>query len=201
MLGKAAVVIWCEVRPEARAEFEDWHSHEHMPERLAIPGFLRGSRWVGASGEASYFMLYELDEPGTLTGQAYLARLNDPTPWSRRMMPEHRNMARSLCVVRASFGGGLPHTLATIRFHASAQPRALLRPKSSTGVHLLESQPMAGAQTTEQRIRGNDRAAGWVGLLGGYDEDEIAAAAHALAGQGTVGVYRLSYSLAPGETQ
>ena len=78
MLGKAAVVIWCEVRPEARAEFEDWHSHEHMPERLAIPGFLRGSRWVGASGEASYFMLYELDEPGTLP----LDLLGEPMPYS-----------------------------------------------------------------------------------------------------------------------
>jgi hypothetical protein len=58
---------------------------------------------------------------------------------------------------------------------------------------------MPAAQTTEQKIRGNDRAAGWVGLLGGYDEDEIAAAARALAAQGTVGVYRLSYSLAAGE--
>jgi hypothetical protein len=198
MLGKAAVVIWCDVRPEARAEFEDWHSHEHLPERLAIPGFLRGSRWVGASGESTYFMLYELDDPTTLSGPAYLARLNDPTPWSRKMMPEHRNMVRSLCVVRERFGGGLPHTLATIRFH-SADRRTLPRPKSATGVFLLQSQAMPAAQTTEQKIRGNDRAAGWVGLLGGYDEDEIAAAARALAAQGTVGVYRLSYSLAAGE--
>jgi hypothetical protein len=198
MLGAAAVVIWCDVRPEVRAEFDDWHSHEHMPERLAIPGFLRGSRWIAASGEPSYFMRYELDEPATLTGAAYLARLNDPTPWSRKMMPEHRNMVRSLCVVRDGFGGGLPHTLATIRFHGSDR-LVLPRPKGATSVHLLESRAMPGAQTAEQKIRGNDRSAGWIGLLGGYDEDEVAAAAHALADQGTVGVYRLGYSLVPGE--
>ena len=50
MLGAAAVAIWCEVAPEIREEFDDWHAHEHMPERLAIPGFLRGSRWVSADG-------------------------------------------------------------------------------------------------------------------------------------------------------
>jgi hypothetical protein len=42
--GQAAVAIWCDVAPEARAQFDDWHAHEHMPERLSIPGFLRGSR-------------------------------------------------------------------------------------------------------------------------------------------------------------
>lgn len=50
MLGSAAVAMWWDIAPEMRAEWEDWHSHEHMPERLGIPGFLRGSRWV--SGES-----------------------------------------------------------------------------------------------------------------------------------------------------
>ncbi len=47
---RAAVTIWCDVAPEVREEFDDWHAHEHMPERLSIPGFLRGSRWVAADG-------------------------------------------------------------------------------------------------------------------------------------------------------
>ena len=40
----------------------------------------------------------------TITGGAYLERLNNPTPWSRKMMPHHRNMVRSLC--RAASGLG-----------------------------------------------------------------------------------------------
>ena len=64
MLGKAAVAMWWDVAPEMRAEWEDWHSSEHMPERLAIPGFLRGTRWIAESGEPSYFVLYEVDAPG-----------------------------------------------------------------------------------------------------------------------------------------
>ena len=46
MLGKAAVAMWWDIAPDMKAEFEDWHTHEHMPERLAIPGFLRGMRWI-----------------------------------------------------------------------------------------------------------------------------------------------------------
>ena len=94
MLGKAAVTIWCDVAPEVRGEFDHWHAHEHMPERLSIPGFLRGSRWVGESG---YFILYEVQDEGVLTSTPYLERLNNPTPWSRQMMPHHRNMVRGLC--------------------------------------------------------------------------------------------------------
>jgi len=52
MLGRAAVAMWWDVPPDVRAEWEDWHSHEHMPERLGIPGFLRGT--VQGLGWRSY---------------------------------------------------------------------------------------------------------------------------------------------------
>ncbi len=42
-----------DVAAEVQVEHDDWHSHEHLPERLSIPGFLRGSRWRAlASGPA-----------------------------------------------------------------------------------------------------------------------------------------------------
>ena len=167
--------MWWDIAPEMKAEFEDWHTHEHMPERLSIPGFLRGTRWIAESGEPCYFVSYEVASLETITAGAYLERLNNPTPWSRTMMPHHRNMVRSLCVLRASWGGGLPQTLATVRF---APPAAALRTlpqrKGLTGAHLLESQPMAGAPpTVEQKIRGGDRSADWVLLVGGYDAEAV----------------------------
>jgi hypothetical protein len=211
MLGRAAVAMWWDVPQEARAEWEDWHSHEHMPERLGIPGFLRGSRWVALSGEPSYFVLYEVARLATITSGPYLERLNDPTPWSRRMMPHHRNMVRSLCRVRASFGGGLGQALATIRFSPPPRGgRALLKRLASevlpglpgrrglSGAHLLESQPAAATpQTTEQRIRGGDARADRAVLVCGYDVDAVSAVARdELALPGAVeGRYRLAYSL------
>ena len=104
MLGQAAIAMWWDISPEMKAEFEDWHTREHMQERLAIPGFLRGTRWIAESGEAFYFVSYEVTSLATITAGAYLERLNNPTPWSRKMMPHHRNMVRSLCVRRAAVG-------------------------------------------------------------------------------------------------
>jgi len=196
MLGKAAVAMWWDIAPEVRAEWEDWHTHEHMPERLGIPGFLRGSRWI--SGD-SYFVLYEVQGMGTLTAGAYVDRLNAPTPWSRKLMPHHRNMVRSLCHVRASFGRGLGGWMATLRLEHGLPAQALSalpQQQGLVGAFLLEAQPMAGApQTTEQKIRGGDAEARWVGLVCGYDAIAITAAANKLAANGIVGVYRLSYTL------
>lgn len=196
MLGNAAVVMWWDVAPEMRPEWEEWHSSEHMPERLAIPGFLRGTRWVAVSGAPTYFVLYEVAQLSALTGGAYLDRLNNPTPWSRKMMPHHRDMVRSLCVLREGWGGGVPHALATIRFSPASGSPTLPRGHGLTGAHLLESQPMPGTPTTEQKIRGGDATADWVMLIGGYDVEAVTKSAMP---EGIVGVYRPAYSLSAGE--
>jgi len=157
-----------------------------MPERLAIPGFLRGTRWVSGN---SYFVLYEVESVATLTGGAYVERLNNPTPWSIKMMPHHRNMVRSLCVVRDGYGGGIANLMATVRLSGKVE---LPRGKGLTSAHLLEAQPMP-AQTTEQKIRGRDATVDWALLVGGYDESAI----RAVAGNGEL--YRPAYSLSAGE--
>ena len=196
MLGRAAVAMWWDVAPEVRAEWEHWHSTEHMAERLAIPGFLRGTRWVARSGEPSYFVLYEVAELATITSGAYLDRLNNPTPWSRKMMPHHRNMVRSLCTVRAGWGGGVPQALATVRFSRTPNLPQLPQGQGLTSAHLLESQAMPATQTAEQKIRGGDATADWVLLVGGYDADALAPTP---LPEGVVGFYRPAYSLSAGE--
>lgn len=214
--------MWWDIAPNVKSEFEDWHSHEHMPERLAIPGFLRGTRWIAISGAPSYFVMYELARSTTMTTGPYLERLNNPTPWSKKMMPQHRNMVRSLCRVRASFGGGVALALATIRFSPAARKSkalsewltggvmpALPGRKGLTAAHLLQALPMAGKpQTTEQKIRGGDAVADWVLLVGGYDADAIRAvlegelAAESLTERGALpsvveAIYAPAYCLVP----
>jgi hypothetical protein len=188
MLGKAAVAIWCDVAAEIKAEFDDWHVHEHLPERLSIPGFRRGSRWVSLDGRNAYCMLYEADTLETLTTGAYLERLNAPTPWSRRMMPHHRNMTRSLCRVHSSHGAGLGGLLLTVRMSpATGREAGLARWLSGellpalparrglVAAHFLQAEKPQGPQTTEQKIRGGDAAADWVLLVNGYEAGALAA--------------------------
>ena len=166
LLGKAAVAMWWKVRPEQRSEFGDWHSHEHFPERMSIPGFRRGSRWTSTLEAEGFFVLYELEQHETLTSKGYLDRLNAPTPWSAKMMPHHLSMVRSQCRVAASFGGGVATSLATIRLSPDAGRETDLKtvlveilrelaPKPGlTGGHLLLTDtPKTSSPTTEQRIR------------------------------------------------
>jgi hypothetical protein len=221
LLGKAAVAMWWNIHPDQRSEFGDWHSHEHFPERMSIPGFYRGSRWTSTLDAEGFFVLYELEQYETLTSKGYLDRLNAPTPWSTKMMPHHLNMVRSQCRVEASFGGGVATSLATIRL--SPQPgkdevlkatlveglREMTTRPGLTGGHLLITDtPQTASRTTEQQIRGTDGAADWVVLLSGYDPEVIqhvlvnsysAPSLHRAGAQQqlAVGRYQLSFTMAP----
>ena len=219
MLGKAAVAIWCDVAFDVRAEFDHWHAHEHMPERLAIAGFLRGSRWAAERGEG-YFILYEAQSEAAISAAPYLERLNNPTPWSRKMMPHHRNMVRGLCRVEASGGAALGRALATLRFAAEPARSAELRAwMCDTLAAMPQREGLVAAallrdigrsptrETTEQRLRGGDTAPEWIALVSGYRADAVAnvvsqelseasMCSHGAAPGRVAGVYRLAFALA-----
>jgi hypothetical protein len=181
LLGTAALAMWWDISPDIKAAFEDWHAHEHFPERMGIPGFRRGTRWSSSSGGEGMFVMYEMDDHEVLSSPAYVARLNAPTPWSTRLMPHHRNMVRSQCRVLESRGGAVARHALTVRFSpaggSDAQLQAFFhslieelaaRP-GLTGAHLLKHQAPNVATTTEQKIRNEaDRVADWVFVVCGY---------------------------------
>src|SRR5437870_1603469 len=115
LLGQAAMLLLFDVVQDAIPEHDEWHTHEHLPERLSIPGFVRGTRWVVLHGQPRYFVMYEVEELATLTSNAYLERLNNPSPWTSKMMPYYRGMTRGFCSVAGSFGFGIGHAGLMIR--------------------------------------------------------------------------------------
>ncbi|MDM0117344.1 hypothetical protein QTI66_35085 [Variovorax sp. J22R133] len=222
--GNAALAMWWDMAPEMRAEFEDWHSHEHFPERLAIPGFRRSSRWTSATGGEGIFVMYELDGYEVLSSPGYLSSLNAPSPWSTKMMPHHRNMVRCQSRVLESRGGAVARQALTVRLSPAPgrdeQLRTSLRTlvgslplrPGLTGAHLLRHEAPPIAQTTEQKIRGGDQVADWVLVALGYDAAALDALAEAAlspqslvdlgAAQGAIsGMYSLSYSAIPADMQ
>ena len=186
MLGKAALAMWWDVSDDVRQEWEHWHAHEHFPERLSIPGFMRATRWTDVSGGEGFFVMYELEDHAVLASAPYVARLNAPTPWSTKMMPLHRNMVRTQCQVVHSHGGVTARHALTLRCSpAEGQAEALQRQLAAlaesvsqrpgiVGLHVLRHEAPAMAATTEQKIRGNaDRAADWIIVVSGYDLDAL----------------------------
>lgn len=177
--------MWWDMAPGQRAEFEDWHSHEHFTERMSIPGFRRGTRWSSAEGGEGIFQMYELDAYEVVQSAAYLERLNAPTPWSTKMMPHHRNMVRSQCRVLASAGGSVSRHALTVRLSPQSGADDVLQGDLSArlagiavrpgcvGAHLLRHETPRIATTREQQIRGGDRVADWVLVVMGYDLDTL----------------------------
>jgi hypothetical protein len=84
-----------------------WHTTEHLPERLGVPGFNSGRRLVNISPDGPRFLIvYELDGPEVMTSDGYLERLNNPTPWTRRSLQAFQHGTRTMATVFARFGTG-----------------------------------------------------------------------------------------------
>lgn len=96
MIGGAALAIWFDVAPGDRAEVDAWYARQHLPERLSVPGFLRGRRYAAAGGGPGFFTFYETRDVGVLSSPPYLERLNHPTDWTRKVLPTFRGMMRTV---------------------------------------------------------------------------------------------------------
>jgi len=217
LLGKAAMLLSFDIVQEAIPEHDDWHTHEHLPERLSIPGFLRGTRWVALQGQPRYFVIYEVEQLATLTSSAYLERLNNPSPWTSKMMLHYRGMTRGFCSVAGSFGLGIGHAALLMRFKPAAETASALRNwllqdilpalPSAPGLgsaHLFEG-AVTPSMTNEQRLRGADAGVDWALLVTGYSQDALANLGRADLGNaqlekhGAAGIvaalYRMDYSI------
>jgi hypothetical protein len=222
--GAAAMLLLFDVDPSAIAEHDDWHTHEHVPERLAIPGFLRGSRWIARSGKPRYFVMYEVQNLGVLVSQPYLERLNNPSPWTAKMMRSYVGMHRALCVVATGVGSGMGGTALLMRFAvddgrdsgvcawlAQEMLPALVGRPGIVSAHLVAAS-VAAPMTREQAIRGRDAGLDYALLVTGYDVDAVAALVDnelhrdRFAARGAVmanhgwGIYDHAFSLPAGES-
>lgn len=184
LAGQGVIAIWNDIAPEGRATFYAWHGREHMPERVGIPGFLRGRRYVALHGSPEFFTLYETDRPETLAGADYLARLNNPTPWTRDAVKAFRNTARSLCRVAATHGTAEGGLIATWRYDVAAgresEQRRLLcdrilpamadRP-GVAGAHLCVADVAASTiETEEKRGQAGRAIPNWVVMVESWDD-------------------------------
>jgi len=187
--GRGVMLLLFDIAAEAAPEHDHWHTHEHMPERLRIPGFLRGTRWSVRDANSHYCVLYEVAALAVLDSAAYRERLDHPTAWTAAMMREYRGMRRALCTVEASSGCGMGSTALVVRFTpADGQsgeldrwlagevlPGFAQRP-GLAGCHLFRN-ALAATMTREQEIRGRDQTVHSALFVTGYDEDAVAALA------------------------
>ena len=116
MRGTGFLAIWSDIEPKALTDYRHWLTREHTTERVTTKGFLAVRVFRADRPELDrFFILYELEAPEVLDGPAYLARLNAPTPWSQRIMPQLGNFIRGGGVMTARAGRGEGSTIAAVR--------------------------------------------------------------------------------------
>lgn len=124
-MKRGLLLTLTEPPPGMDEEFNAWYDQEHLPERLAIPGFRSARRWV--CGRA-YLATYELDSVAVLQSAAYLARYQNQTPWSRRCLGKCVTFKRWVCE-QLEPGAADPHPAAAGLVFAmdTIQPAAVLQ--------------------------------------------------------------------------
>jgi hypothetical protein len=186
LAGEAVVAIWNGIAPEGRANFYQWHLHEHMPERVGIPGFRRGRRFIATDSatQPEFFTLYETDTMQVLQGADYTGRLNAPTDWTKRSIVHFRDTSRGLARVVGSHGPGIGAAILTLRFDADptaqAAIAALVRDAADTprvaGAHLCIADDAASGVVTEEKRGRTDIQAPprWIALVEATDPEALA---------------------------
>jgi hypothetical protein len=203
------LAIFNNVAPGREAEFEEWFQHEHLEERLAVPGFLLGRRHEAIAAEPRYFNFYLTQSPDVLTSAAYRARLDDPTPLTRTVMSEiFKDMIRTVCRRTFRLGAMRGAGVVAVRFgERPAEPvlraaiETLMRDKAVAGGEIwLAAHDLAFPVSTEERLRGGDRrieACLLIETLRLPEAERIAAALATEFPSTEIGVYRLLCEIRP----
>ena len=166
LLGTSVLVNWGGILENKEIEYNEWHSKEHMPERISLPGFLRGLRAVGIPGtdiNHKYFMMHEAETKEVFTSRKYLERLNNPTEWTKAILSNYLSPSRTICSVISSKSIGLGGYLATIRFLGEKIPNnvsvenlksftsKILKLNGITGMHVILGDSSYGQMNTEEK--------------------------------------------------
>ena len=87
MSHKGTLIVMMHCPSSFDEEFNEWYDNEHVPERLAIPGFETGARFKCLSGFPSYLAVYDMASPEVIETEAYLKVAGSNfSPWTNRVL-------------------------------------------------------------------------------------------------------------------
>jgi hypothetical protein len=192
--GKGMLIVFCEVKARDERDFNEWYNREHIDERVNLPGFHRGRRYVAVRGSPKYLATYECDTAGDLATPGYLALLANQTPWTQAVMAKFTKFTRLTVRVQADLAHGVGGAVAAVRFvpdprsrkalvewlNKTALPKAIARP-GMVGAMAAENDLEVANAPLQAKSMDHPKAdeAEWVALLEGTDADTVGAAARA----------------------
>ena len=197
-----------DIAPDREAEFEEWFQREHLPERIAIPGFLAGRRYEAISARPRYFHFYVTQSVEVFKSAIYLGRINAPTLLTRTVMSEiTKGVTRTVCRRTSRFGAMRGSCAVAVRLgqrEADTELKAAIELlMQDNAVACAEvwraTDPGESPLSEEERLRGGDRkieACLVVETLRPADGEKIAEALARRFQIAEIGVYRLLCDIA-----
>lgn len=192
LAGKAVMINWSDVAPEHRHAYYEWHCREHMVGRVAIPGFVRGRRYIAAKASRDFLVCYEVETLDVLTSKVYFDKANAPSELTRRTSQFVKNATRGLARVRKSLGIGTGGCALTLRFDArpgseaglenhlvSKALPALVEIPEITGAHFCVADVEASTVVPVERQGRPTDVPRWIVFVEGVTLDAVNAAADA----------------------
>jgi hypothetical protein len=203
------LAIFNNVAPGREADFEEWFQHEHLAERIAVPGFVLGRRHEAVSGEPRFFNFYVTQSVDVLKSKPYLTRLDNPTSMTRMIMSEvFKDMNRTVC--HRTFRAGSMRGTGVVAARFSEPPdegrlkattEALMRDKTVACGEIWQAASRDEFPVSEEeRLRGGDRKIEGCLLVETLRVPEAEKVATTLADtfpRAAIGVYRLLCEIRP----
>jgi hypothetical protein len=160
---KGVTVMWTDIPEEIESDLNEWYDREHVRNRVDVPGFIWGKRYVAVHGAPHYMALYATEGPHVQAGEGFFKVVTNPTRGETRFAPHFYNSIRMMCDVTASVGeaeGGFagfltltPQTGATGRLRTYVKRTLLPKLHAQRGImaaHLWER----NVEATRQASRG-----------------------------------------------
>jgi hypothetical protein len=86
MKSKGFLLVLMQPPPAFEDEFNAWYDTEHVAERVGVPGFESGLRYVCIDGHPRYLAMYDTESPEVFDSEGYLSVSFDrASPWTKRV--------------------------------------------------------------------------------------------------------------------
>lgn len=138
-LPNGLLFVASDVSAPDELDFNRWYDREHVEERVRIPGFLSGARYVSRANGRKYLGLYRTESLAAFTTADYRAAFERQTPWSVANLDRMRDPMRRVCAVEAVTGFGSGSQLVVLPLPAADYAEALIVQARELGLTLSDA--------------------------------------------------------------
>lgn len=103
------LAVWWEPRPGTEADLDAWYAKEHIPRLLAVPGWLRITRYERTGGTGPRFLaVHDLADVNAMNSPGHRAATD--TPWRTKVIAQREQYERRVFTLHTQLTAAQPTT-------------------------------------------------------------------------------------------